>query len=89
MSRPQYANAFSASYNPVLGEVILGFSQEYPVFNHEAIAQAGKPGAVQIPVMPTREDVCGVVLPRTIALQLLDVLKNTLNTSVEEVKADE
>ena len=81
MMRPQYANAFSVAYNQKLGEVIINFSQEYPV--KKEISDLSE-GGVQIKTDAARDDVCGIVLPKETANQLIDIIRKSITSAVED-----
>lgn len=73
MERPQYSNAFSVTYNQQLGEFILNFAMEYP-----QIPQPNTPGIHETKTETSREDVCGLVLPKATAIQLIDIIGKAL-----------
>ena len=76
MDKPQYANAFTATFNPQIGEVVFNFNQDYPSIG--PLPESDEPGIVHVKTEVKREHVCGVVLPVGVAKQLIDVLKQNL-----------
>ena len=73
MDRPLYSNAFSVSYNQQIGEFILSFAMEYPKMvglndNRSTPAQ----------FETIREDVCSLALPQATAIQLIEIIKQSL-----------
>lgn len=69
MDRPNYANAFAATYNPQTREVFINFVQEYPVIDPECVGHELK---------KQKESVGCVALPEAIANQLSVALNNML-----------
>lgn len=80
MLQPQYSNAFSVTYNQKLGEVVINFTQEYPI-EKETIRDGE--GGLQVKTEGARADVCAVALPREIACQLIDFVGKAVNASEE------
>jgi|GEM_PF-4673548 hypothetical protein len=80
MERPQYANAFSVTYNAKLNEVVINFVHEYQVFETPVDTAQGK-----IPIKPLthQTDVCSVVLPGEIASQLRGILGKSMQQNDE------
>lgn len=81
MERPQYANAFTVTYNQQLGEVVINFAHEYPVVDKQTPQTSG--GPVQISTVTAREDVCSVVLPSGIAHELQEIIEKSMNNKHE------
>ena len=46
MDKPQYANAFTATFNPQIGEVVLNFNQDYPSIG--PLPESDEPGIVHV-----------------------------------------
>ena len=82
MVQPHYSNAFTVTYNPKLGEMVINFSQEYPMLNEQP--QVSNTGALQIQTTAVREDVCGVVLPKEVARQLIDIMQQAITAPAPE-----
>ena len=76
MDKPQYANAFTATFNPQIGEVVLIFNSVYRSIGPLPVCD--EPGIVHVKTVIIGEHVCGVVLPAGVARQLIDVLKQNL-----------
>ncbi|WP_140397171.1 hypothetical protein [Flavonifractor sp. An82] len=79
MSKPQYANAFTVSFNKNLNEVVIGFAQEYPHAEVSSPVSENNETTPPLEFSTIREDICGVVIPEEIARQLVTILGNTLN----------
>ena len=72
MERPVYSNAFSVAYNPKLGEVVLN----YPIITQNTETDTAETKTV-------RENICSVVLPKEIAVQLTSAISVALNNEEE------
>lgn len=73
MERPLYSNALSVTYNQQIEEVILNFDIEYP----QVVAlSVNETGSVQVEAK--RENVCSLVLPKATAVQLIDIIRQSL-----------
>ena len=80
MERPQYANAFSVTYNPKLQEVVINFVHEYPVLQEP---EDNVDGHVKVQATSNRDNVCGVVLPAELAQQLREIIGKSMQESNE------
>ena len=85
MNKPQYANAFTVSFNNNLHEVVIGFAQEYPQAEVKPLNPGDQQGDAALHFSTVREDICGVVIPEEIAKQLIDILGRTLTTQDSQV----
>ena len=79
VERPQYANAVTVAYNEVLGEVVLNFALDYPKPQNTA-GSNGQPVQMEV----ERESVCGVVLTKEIARQLIGLLGQSISGEANE-----
>ena len=76
MERPVFSNAFSVAYNPKLGEVVLNLAVDYPIITQNTETDTAETKTV-------RENICSVVLPKEIAVQLTSAISVALNNEEE------
>ena len=81
MERPQYANAFSISYNPNAKEAVLTFIQEYP---NTDINKMANPDGRMDPIETMREEVVSIALPQSVVETLGKVLNNVLENAKKQ-----
>lgn len=84
MSKPQYANVFTCSFTPATKELVIEFSQTFPIFTHSSQPTEGKVGTT---ANGSIETVSSVVLSESVARQLLDSLHQVLNHSDSDHQA--
>lgn len=80
MERPQYANAFSVSYNPNAKEAVLTFIQEYPGVDINKIVV---PDGHMEPITTMREEISSIAVPRSVCDMLIHVLGDVLKSNPE------
>lgn len=81
MDYPQYVNAFVFSVNSELKEVIIKFSQSYPAFP-DVVSRSG------VSVEKAQTDICNIVLPETVARQLIENLSAVFQAIDEKTVND-
>lgn len=81
MERPQYANAFSISYNSNAKEAVITFIQEYPGVDVNKMAN---PDGHLDTIETMREEVASVAIPRSVAEILNKALNNVLENAEKQ-----